>query len=142
MSLYSLCEALYNLSGLFIVFLGLCIICRGFVESFGASPPPPLPPPPPHGGGGGGPSAGGPPPSWQERLAKGTSVSNFKKSIGFQPGSKVQFVSSLHANWTFYPSNGINCPVFIQFACKLDNFKIKSPEIVQFACKLDTNWTF
>ena len=37
----------------------------------------------------------------------------------------------------FFP----NCPVFIQFACKLDNFKIKSPEIVQFACKLDKNWT-
>ena len=38
----------------------------------------------------------------------------------------------------FFPKS----TVCIQFACKLDNFKIKSPEIVKFACKLDTNCTF
>ena len=51
---------------------GLCTVCRGFVNSFGASPPPPPPPLWHHGGGGRGgrggapspgPSAGAPPPA-------------------------------------------------------------------------------
>ena len=37
-----------------IIFSGLCIICRGFVQSFGVSPPQSTPPPRP--------SAGEPPP--------------------------------------------------------------------------------